>query len=210
MLDLLSPKVGLCDHQNMEQTPDTAEAPLSVHDQRHSQLDLIACPKPDQLQKISDLRTTVELILGSLSSYSTALDEGNSIARRLNVPLLGSRVEDIIGDSFSSPCPHIVEMEDPPNGHGVIPSWVDLIRKAHPGQFEPHGNEMFCYRAQGLTIEMTKHDRDAVCCPVFRKIFCSGPLPEDLKTEQETITTLLGDMSGLGKDIMQGKRPQIS
>ncbi|KAJ5348617.1 uncharacterized protein N7506_001870 [Penicillium brevicompactum] len=127
----------------MEQTPDTAEPPLSVHDQRHSQMDLIFCPKPDQLHKIPDLRATVELILGSLCSYSTALDEGNGIARRLNVPLLGSRVEDIIGGSFSSPCPRIVEMEDPTNGHGVIPSWVDLIRKAHPDQFEPRENGMF-------------------------------------------------------------------
>lgn len=127
MLDLLSPKVGLCDHQNMEQTRDTAEAPLSVHDQRHSQLDLIACPKPDQLQKISDLRATVGLILGSLGSYSTALDEGNGIARRLSVPLLGSRVEDIIGGSFSSPCPRIVEME----GSGEWPRSYSELGGSH-------------------------------------------------------------------------------
>lgn len=42
------------------------------------------------------------------------------------------------------------------NDHRLIPSWVDLIRKAYLGQFEPHGNEMSCYRAQGLTIELTK------------------------------------------------------
>ena len=60
------------------------------------------------------------------------------------------------------------------NDHGVTSGWVDLIRDARPGQFEPHGDEMFHYRTQGLTIEMNKHDREAVCSPVFRKIFCSG------------------------------------
>ncbi|KAJ6038626.1 hypothetical protein N7460_007343 [Penicillium canescens] len=50
---------------------------------------------------------------------------------------------------------------------------------------------------------MNKHDQEAVCSPVFRKIFCSGLLPEDLKAEQETITALLGDMSELGKDMIQ-------
>ncbi|KAJ6047219.1 uncharacterized protein N7446_012053 [Penicillium canescens] len=168
----------------MEESPDAPEPPLSVQDQRGSELDLFS-------------------ILASLDSYSTAIDEGKGIARHLNVPLLGSRLEDIIGGSFSSPCPRIVETNGPMNDYGVTPGWVDLIRDARPGQFEPHGNEMFHYRTQGLTIEMKKHDREAVCSPVFRKIFCSGPLPEDLKAEQETITALLGDMSELGKDMIQ-------
>jgi hypothetical protein len=57
---------------------------------------------------------------------------------------------------------------------------------------------------------MNKHDREAVCSPVFRKIFCSGPLSNDLKAEQETITALLGGMSELGKDMMHAEKPQIS
>ncbi|OGE46964.1 hypothetical protein PENARI_c082G11368, partial [Penicillium arizonense] len=187
----------------MEESPDAAEPPLSVQDQRGSELDLFVRHNPDQLQKIPDLRAQIESILASLDSYSTALGEGKGIARHLNVPLLGSRLEDIIGGSFSSPCPRVVEKSGPGNDYGVTPGWVDLIRDARPGQFEPYGNEMVHYRTQGLTIEMNKHDREAVCSPVFRKIFCSGPLPEDLKAEQETITALLGDMSELGKDMMQ-------
>ncbi|KAJ6018421.1 hypothetical protein N7522_001885 [Penicillium canescens] len=187
----------------MEESPDAPEPPLSVQDQRGSELDLFVRHNPGQLQKIPDLRAKIESILASLDSYSTAIDEGKGIARHLNVPLLGSRLEDIIGGSFSSSCPRIVETNGPMNDYGVTPGWVDLIRDARPGQFEPHGNEMFHYRTQGLTIEMNKHDREAVCSPVFRKIFCSGPLPEDLKAEQETITALLGDMSELGKDMIQ-------
>ncbi|KAJ6045353.1 uncharacterized protein N7446_012217 [Penicillium canescens] len=187
----------------MEESPDAPEPPRSVQDQRGSELDLFVRHKPGQLQKIPDLRAKIESILASLDSYSTAIDEGKGIARHLNVPLLGSRLEDIIGGSFSSPCPRIVETNGPMNDYGVTPGWVDLIRDARPGQFEPHGNEMFHYRTQGLTIEMNKHDREAVCSPVFRKIFCSGLLPEDLKAEQETITALLGDMSELGKDMIQ-------
>ena len=194
----------------MEESPDAPEPPLSVQDQRGSELDLFVRHNPGQLQKIPDLRAKIESILASLDSYSTAIDEGKGIARHLNVPLLGSRLEDIIGGSFSSPCPRIVEINGPVNDYGVTPGWVDLIRDARPGQFEPHGNEMFHYRTQGLTIEMNKHDREAVCSPVFRKIFCSGPLPEDLKAEQETITALLGDMSELGKDMIQGEMPQLS
>ncbi|KAJ6174824.1 hypothetical protein N7485_004629 [Penicillium canescens] len=194
----------------MEESPDAPEPPLSVQDQRGSELDLFVRHNPGQLQKIPDLRAKIESILTSVDSYSTAIDEGKVIERHLNLPLLGSRLEDIVSGSFSSPCPRIVETNGPMNDYGVTPGWVDLIRDARPGQFEPHGNEMFHYRTQGLTIEMNKHDREAVCSPVFRKIFCSGLLPEDLKAEQETITALLGDMSELGKDMIQVQTQQVT
>ena len=161
----------------MEESPDTPEPPLSVQDQRGSELDFFVRHNPDQLHKIPDLRTKIESIIASLDSYSTALDEGKGIARHLNVPLLGSRLEDIIGGSFSSPCPRVVEINGPVNDYGVAPGWVDLIRNARPGQFEPHGNEMFHYRTHGLTIEMNKHDREAVCSPVFSEDILLGAPP---------------------------------
>jgi hypothetical protein len=37
----------------------------------------------------------------------------NGVARCLNVPLLGA----IMGRSFNTPCPRIVEMKDSANGH---------------------------------------------------------------------------------------------
>jgi hypothetical protein len=160
----------------MEEGPDAVEPPRSVQDQRGSELDLFVRHNPGQLQKIPDLRAKIESILASLDSYSTALDEGKGIAKHLNVPLLGSRLEDIIGGSFSSPCPRVVEISGPVNVYGVTPGWVDLIRNARPGQFEPRGNEMFHYRTQGLTIEMYKHDREAVCSPVFSEdVLLGGP-----------------------------------
>ena len=102
----------------MGESPDAAE-PLSVQDQCGSELNLFVRHNPDHLQKIPDLRAKIESILASLDSYSTALDEGKGIARHLNVPLLGSRLEDIIGGSFSSPCPRVVEKSGPGNDYGV-------------------------------------------------------------------------------------------
>ena len=85
----------------MGKIPDAAES-QSVQDQCGSELDLFVRHNPDHLQKIPDLRAKIESILVSLDSYSTALDEGKSITTHLNVPPLGSRLEDIIGGSFAA------------------------------------------------------------------------------------------------------------
>lgn len=138
------------------------------------------------------LRLTLLSALEISKSYQKALQDGYSVARYMNMPLMSDILAEKISNLFSEVRPHILESEDKDCDNCI--SWIDVIREG-PLQAEQH-NEKYRFRLRNRreVFEMTQFDFNLVLSGLPRKLVHPETHTSDILAEINAIDLLSSEV----------------
>ncbi|KUM57412.1 hypothetical protein ACN42_g9773 [Penicillium freii] len=143
-------------------------------------------------QHMDTLRLTLLSALENSKSHQNALQDGHSVARYMNIPLMCDILAEKISYLFSEVRPHILESEDKDCDNCI--NWTDVIREG-PLQAEQH-NEKYRFRLRGRreVFEMTQFDYDLILSGLPRKLVHPETHTSDILAEISAIDLLTSEM----------------
>jgi hypothetical protein len=147
------------------------------------------------LPRIETVRHGLQPILKLMRLYIGILDRNGSVAKQLHKPLFSNKIEDRINGLFSSSRPRVVELASDDSLRGGHPSWVDLIRESNlNNQIELRDEDQYRLCIRGLSLDLSKSDRDILSSNLLQKLLLMPPEPEDVQAEREARTELIKDL----------------
>jgi hypothetical protein len=149
------------------------------------------------------LKLTLLSALGKYKTYQNALQDGHSVARYMNIPLMSDVLAEKISYLSSEVRPHILES----GGEDCVNciSWVDVIREG-PLRAEKH-NEKYRFRVQNRreVFEMTQFDFNLILSGLPRKLVHPETHTSDILAEISAIDLLASEMRAWKSASAEGK-----
>ncbi|KAJ6009015.1 hypothetical protein N7522_004031 [Penicillium canescens] len=143
-------------------------------------------------QQMDSLRLTLLSALSNSKSYQKCLQDGHSLARFMNIPLMSDILAEKVSYLFSDVRPHLRDSEDKDSDNCI--SWIDVVRE-DPCQVEQH-NEKYRFRLPNRrgVFEMTQFDYDLILSGLPRKLINPQMHTGDILAEISAVDVVTSEM----------------
>jgi hypothetical protein len=150
------------------------------------------CGAQIQSQYFESSRHTLLSVFELSQEYNKVLQNGGSLARHFNVPLVSDILAERVVCLFSEVRPHVLEAED--DGSGSDITWIDVVRECPSNGEWRDGKYQIRLRNKHALIQITQFDYNLILSDIPRRLVHPRSHATDILAEMQALELMTIEM----------------